>query len=200
MAFIKKNFHDILRLYIYQIGITIFAFMLYTASGIPEDEVLVSQLRTVVSVFSLLFYLVLLYYVAWEYGAKDKIRVDAGRIDNIPLKGMLMSLIANIPNFILSFISLVLSIIVVFGNEALGAAFLALMGLTMVHASMYMGISQTMAFGMNTAEADGDIKKWLVVAVLFVVLPLLSVGVTQLAYYLGSREIKILSIFSKKKK
>ncbi len=198
MAFIKKNFHDILRLYIYQIGITIFAFMLYTASGIPEDEVLVSQLRTVVSVFSILFYLVLLYYVAWEYGAKDKIRVDAGRIDKIPLKGMFMSLIANIPNFIFSFVSLVLSIIVVFGNEALGAAFLALMGFTMVHASMYMGISQTMAFGMNVP--DDDMKKWLVVAVLFVVLPLLSVGVTQLAYYLGSREIKILSIFSKKKK
>ena len=110
MDFFKKNFHDILRLYINQIGITIFSLMLYTAAGIPDDNVLVSKLRTAVSVFAILFYFVLLYYVAWEYGAKDKIRVDGGRQSPLALKGLFMSLIANTPNFILGIISVLPSL------------------------------------------------------------------------------------------
>ena len=201
MGFLKKNFHDVLRLYINQIGITIFAMMLYTASGIPEDGVLVSQLRTLVSVFSMLFYFALLYYVSWEYGAKDKIRIDSGREERTPLKGLFMSCFANVPNFLFGILSIVLCIVTISQGTSVQGFFGVVFALTMAHASMYMGVIQTLVYGFNLPDPEVlDLKKYLIMTILFTVMPLLSVGITHLAYYLGSREIKLLSFLSKKNK
>ena len=38
MKFFKENSYDIVKLFINQIGITIFSFMLYTAVAMIEDE------------------------------------------------------------------------------------------------------------------------------------------------------------------
>ena len=201
MDFLKRNFHDIIRLYINQIGITIFALMLYTASGFPEDAVLVSKLRTAVSVFSLLFYFVLIYFVSWECGAKDKIRIDSGRVSAAPFKGGIMSLVANIPNLLFGIVSLILAIVCISGGESVQGFFGIVFAITMAHASMYMGIIQTFVYGFNLPDPDvPDMNKYLIMAVLFTLLPLISVAINQLAYFLGSREIKLLSVFSKKNK
>lgn len=52
-------------------------------------------------VFSVCFYLFLEYSVAWEIGARDKIKLDGGRIRYTPYKGICISAAANIVNFIL---------------------------------------------------------------------------------------------------
>ena len=201
MDFFKKNFHDILRLYINQVGITIFALMLYTAAGIPDDGVLVSKLRTVVSVFSLLFYFILLYYVVWEYGAKDKIRVDGGRQAPIALKGLFMSLIANIPNFVLGTLSVAFCIICLLGADGMLNVFGIIFPITMVHASMYMGVIQTIVYGFNLPDPEMlNLTEYVIMSVLFTLLPMFSCCVTQFAYYLGSHEKKLLNIFSSKNK
>ena len=67
MRFFKENSYDIVRLYINQIGISIFSMVLYTAVGTIE---LSSKLLDVgLSVFLLGFYFTLIYTASWEYGA-----------------------------------------------------------------------------------------------------------------------------------
>ena len=203
MRFFKEHSYDIIRLYVNQIGITIFSMMLYTAiGGVTEDIVLFARLRTAISVFSILFYFVLIYYVMWEIGAKDKIRIDGGRIFPFRTKGVILELFANIPNLILSVLSvLFVSIYLISQNAVANSAFAVLIMITMYHASMYMGLIQTCVYGMNVPDVEVvDYPKYLIVSILFVAVPLLSVVVSHVAYTLGSKEIKLLSLFKAKKK
>jgi len=201
MSYFKKNFHDILKLYINQIGITIFALMLYTACGITDDDILFSQLRTVISIFSILFYFVLLYFVTWEEGAKDKIRVDGGRLEPCPCRGLFNGLLANIPNFLLGIITLVFAIPCLMGAEWSRAAFSILYLMTSWHASMYMGIIQTSVYGFSVPDTvTPDYGKYLIMSILFIVIPVASALITHLGYFLGSKEIKLFSFLSSKKK
>ena len=199
MNFFKNNFHSILKLYINQIGITIFALMLYTACGATDDSELLAKLRTFVSIFSICFYYVLIYYVAWEIGAKDKIRIDSGRVAPFKAKGALMSLIANIPNVILSSFTVIFGFLFVGGAEKLASVFGLLQMANMLHASMYMGLIQTLVYGFTTVDNVPIDNKYLLMPILFIFIPLLSILVTHLAYTLGSYDKKLLSVFSKNK-
>lgn len=201
MRYLKNNFHDVLRLYINQIGITIFSLMLYVACGFTEDDGLFSRLRTAVSVFSVLFYFVLLYFVTWEEGAKDKIRIDSGRIEPRPYRGFLNGLLANIPNVILSVVTLFLSVFCYNGAEWSKAGFSLMYLFTSWHSAMYMGIIQTSVYGFAVPNTEvPDYGKYLVMSILFLVVPLVSSLVTHLGYALGSREKKIFGFLSSKKK
>ena len=108
MKFLKENGYDILRLYINQIGITIFSLILYFSVSSMEDKTL--GLKIAISVFAILFYFALLYTAAWDWGAKDKIRIDAGREKKRVYKGALMSFFANLINFILAGVCLISSV------------------------------------------------------------------------------------------
>lgn len=200
MSFIKNNFHNILRLYINQIGITIFALMLYTACGFTDSDELLAKLRTVVSVFSILFYFVLIYFVSWEYGANDRIKVDGGKQTAIRGKGALMSLVANLPNLLLSIVTVILGYIYVGGNQAVGNFFGLFHAFTMAHASMYMGVIQTFIYGFRAVDTVPIDQQYMLMPILFLLLPLLSIGVCQLAYSLGYREIKISKLLFDRKK
>ena len=105
MKIFKENSYDIVRLYINQLGIMIFSMLLYTAVGSFENESLSTSLSVFVSIFSTCFYLALIYYMMWEIGAKDKIRIDGGRMVPCKLKGLLMGTFANLPNFVLGALS-----------------------------------------------------------------------------------------------
>lgn len=201
MKFLNINFRDILKLYVNQVGITIFALMLYTACGAVGDFVLLSKLRTIVSVFSICFYFVLLYFVVWEIGAKDKIRIDGGKMQKSPAKGALLALFANIPNFILSILSLIFGWISISGGSNFFAnAFGFLQLATMTHASMYMGLIQTMVYGFTTVDKVPIDSRYMTMPLLFVLLPIISILVCHIAYSLGNKDKKILSIFSSKNK
>lgn len=82
------------KLFLNQIAITVFALMLSMATFSNRKTLLF------VSIFSILFFLYLNYSTCWEIGAKDKLRIDAGRMPAKPTKGLLISLGANIPNLI----------------------------------------------------------------------------------------------------
>ena len=80
----RKFFHDysynIVKMFVNQFAISIFGVSLTFATTSAHGE---SQgfdtLTVVVSILSVLFYLFLIYTLAWEIGAKDKISVDAGK-------------------------------------------------------------------------------------------------------------------------
>ena len=199
MKIFKENSYDIVRLYVNQLGIMIFSMLLYTAVGSFENESLSGALSIFVSIFSTCFYLVLIYYAMWEIGAKDKIRIDGGRMEPCGKKGLVMGLLANVPNLVLGLFTVVLlALFMAVGNDGIYAAFLIFNTILRFHASMLLGfITAIVPTGLSSGAID--YVEFLVEAILFTALPLLSVAVTHLAYYLGSREKKILSLFSGKK-
>ena len=93
-SFLKENGYSIVKLFLNQIIITVFALMLSMATFSNRKTLLL------VSIFSILFFLYLNYSQCWEIGAKDKLRIDAGRLESMPAKGLWLALGANIPNFI----------------------------------------------------------------------------------------------------
>ena len=101
--FWKKNSDMIVKLIVHQFGLTVFGFLLYSAASVSGNRALVIGF----SIFSVAFYLFLIYNLAWENGSKDKIRIDAGRQERDNFKGLKADLIAQIPNFIIALVSLI---------------------------------------------------------------------------------------------
>lgn len=197
MRLLKENFYDIVKLYVNQIGITIFSVFLYTAVSFIEDEQLSATVLTAVSVFAILFYLVLIYYVMWEHGAKDKIRIDGGRHDAPRAKGFLMGLFANVPNLLFALLTILFLIIYMCGGTGVADALGAFDMIMRFHASMYMGLirgitpSEVVENGINVADC-------MIESVLFLLLPLISAAVSHLAYSLGRKDKRIFDFLKKK--
>ena len=196
----KENSYDIVKLYVNQLGIMIFSMLLYTAVGSFENESLSLKLSVFVSIFSTCFYLVLVYYAMWEIGAKDKIRIDGGRMEPCKKKGLVMGLFANIPNFVLGLLTvLLMSTFLIGGSDGVYAAgYLVFNTIMRFHSSMFLGLI-TAIVPSGAAAGSIDYVEFLIEAILFTVLPIVSIAVTHFAYYLGSREQKILSFLSGKK-
>lgn len=193
MKLIKDNSYDIVRLYINQLGITIFSLVLYTAIGFVEDDALNFKIRVALSVFATLFYFILIYSAAWEYGAKDKIRIDSGKIEPVRAKGLIMSLVANLPNFLLA-AGAILCMLVYMGGahqEGFYTAFGVLNLIMRFCSAMYLGMIQGIFSFVTDINAS-----YLWQSVGYFVLPLVSVAVTHLAYTLGIKDFRLLSIFS----
>ena len=200
MRFFKDNSYDIVRLYINQLGIMIFSMVLYTAVGMIEDPVLNLRIRVLLSVFATCFYLVLIYTAMWEIGAKDKIKIDGGRLEEKKSKGFLMGLIANIPNFVLAgFAVLFVSLYMATDNAGLATAFAIFNLILRFHSAMYLGIIQ----GVTPSQTVSDLPNYsdyLVESILFLVIPIVSIVTTHLAYTLGSKEKKIFAFLSQNNK
>ena len=81
-----------------QLAISIFGLVLALAALAASN----GTLSAVVSVFAILFYLFLIYTMLWEVGAKDRISVDVGKKQYRPHTGVLVALVANIPNFVVA--------------------------------------------------------------------------------------------------
>ncbi len=195
MKTFKENSYDIIRLYVNQLGIMIFSMLLYTAVGSFENQTLSTVMSIIVSVFSICFHASLIYYVVWEIGAKDKIKIDGGRMTPCNVKGMLMGVFANIPNFVLSTITLAFSIIsLASGNAVSNSVFLIFNLITRFHESMYLGLITNLipSFGGD----NGLMTEFVIESALFVIMPVISILVTHLAYSLGRRDKKLFSISS----
>ena len=107
MGFWKKHSYQVVRLFIIQIGITIFglvlSFAVSTAFRERDDQIPLLM----VSIFSVLFYLFLLYSVAWEMGGKDRLSLDAQHASPRGGTGFLLSTLSEIPNFLLCLLMLI---------------------------------------------------------------------------------------------
>ncbi len=56
--------------------------------------------------FTILFYLFLIYQMMWTVGGTDRIRVDGGREAYRPWKGLLIGVLYNIPGLVLALLNL----------------------------------------------------------------------------------------------
>lgn len=89
------------RMLVNQLAMTIFGLVLAMACVNSDPLLLLS------SVLSIAFYLFLLYFMTYELGQKDGIRIHAGRLVYKPMRGALVALCANIPNFVLGILAVI---------------------------------------------------------------------------------------------
>ena len=106
--FFSKYSYAMVKMFVTQFAIGLFGAVLsFAASSVGGNEstTLSGTERTlliVVSSFAILFYLFLIYTSIWEIGAKDKISADVGKLKIKPWLGLVISLLANLPNFIVA--------------------------------------------------------------------------------------------------
>ena len=100
MRFFRENSRLVSRLFVNQVGMTIFGLILTMAvMRASENNV---TLTVAVSVFSIIFYLCLVYNVMWEEGARNIIRINAGHRERISAYPVKVALLASVPNLVLA--------------------------------------------------------------------------------------------------
>ena len=178
--FFKQNIGVIIKLLINQIGMMIFGFAVTTAA-----VVIAGTPGLVVSgIFSVVFYLVLLYNTVWEAGAKDKIRIDGNREKYSGAKGFWLSFAANIPNLLLAVLILIGFIFGradgAFGYEWAGSLHFVAGFAAMVLEGMYLGLILVLMPGNP--------------AVYFIII-IPALLVCTVAYIFGAKTIRIGKFF-----
>lgn len=188
MKFFKENSEGIVRLFINQIGIAIFSSFIYTAVGaINKDGTSETWAKVLISAFCLLFYFALIYTTVWDYGAKDKIRIDAGRAERNSSRGFLMGLYANIPNFLVTGLSLILYGAFMLGlGDGFKTAFGFLNAIFRIFMSMYLGTIDGL-----TSMLEENNTLFLIQTVYYFFLPIVSVLVVHFGYLMGLNERRI---------
>ena len=188
MRFFKEHSESIIRLLVNQIGITIFALFLYTAAGAmqKEGEHIPTLFLVLISVFSVLFYFVLIYTVVWEIGAKDKIKIDGGRAEKYPLKGLLLGLYANIPNLIINGIAF---LAIILHTVGLGEIFYTIYSIPYIIGIFFESMYHGIILGLTSNLVA---LKDFMIGLYYFVFPLSSVLVIQFAYFMGLHEKRII--------
>lgn len=183
-GFFKNHSYDIVTMLLNQIAISLFGFSLVLAAMRIDNDIL----RNVTSVFSILFYLLLLYTKTWDIGFADKISTEQGKKKNNPWRGALISLCANAINYFFA-------VFIMLGALLPNVAFFASIGaiaqaLCMFGQGMYAGLL------VNPIGGAPINTYWFV----YFLTPIPAILVCGLSYYFGLRDLKHTALFHKKKK
>lgn len=179
--FLHNYSYSSIKMFVNQFAISIFGAMLSMATSAAAND----TLSIVVGVISVLFYLFLIYTVAWEIGAKDRISVDIGKKEYRPHTGLLVSLVANIPNF---FIAIMFTAFSPFRatNVVAGGACAVASVLTLLLEGMYLGITTSITIGARLLNTFW----W---SYFLIIIP--AMLVSWMAYYLGFKNKKFTTLF-----
>lgn len=96
--FFARYSYDAVRMLLDQIVLAVFGFSLATASVIAKNDTLLWT----TSVGAIIFYIFMLYGVAWRMGDEDRKRIRRGEEGGHMFTGTLVSLLANSVNFLLA--------------------------------------------------------------------------------------------------
>ena len=174
MTMFSNERYETLKLFLDQIALAVFGVVTAVASSRSP------AFRIIFGVIGIGLYFYIIYATMWEIGAKDRIRVDAGREEKKPAKPLVMGLIANIPNFILGLAGL----LVLLNNGTAQTFGSAAISVSKLLQGYYLGLS-------NLAGLSENPFTWLVTA-------LAAVGITVTGYTVGYRGVPFL-IFKNKK-
>ena len=189
----KKFFHDysytVVRMLINQIAIAIFGTSLAVATVTAHGDADSFDVFTlVVSIFSACFYLFLIYNLSWTVGAKDRISVDVKKKPYRPYLGLVLSLIANIPNLILVAINAIATFTGAKTVESIAEILSRFLN------GMYWGTMTVVRIFY-----DGEWIQLQCFWVSFLVAVLPAVLTSGLAYYLGHKNFKFFGFITDKK-
>ena len=187
-GFFKQYSYNVIKDLLNQFAISIFGALLALATSAAESN----TLSIVVSVFSIVFYLFLVYTTTWEIGAKDRISVDVGKKAYRPHNGLLISAVSNIPKFVIALLFIVAAYLVT--NESVATTMNVILRLAyMLLGGMYTGLM--MSVKINAAGATMVSAWW---AYLVFIIPALLVS--WVAYFAGFKNFRLIApLFDKKK-
>ena len=192
MKFFKENSYDIVKLLLNQIGIAIFSLAVYVAPS-ADDGSFFAKFAVYLSLLAVVFYFVLIYITAWDFGIKDKMRYESGKIQLTKNKGLKLGFFANIPNFVLAGIAIVLMLIyLASGNEVLYSLFFTLNLFIRFTGAMFLGLIQ----GVFSFLKEKNDLYYLWQTVGYFVVPILTILVTHLGYELGRRDVRIFGFIN----
>lgn len=177
-SFWKEHSYDAVKMFLNQFATAIFGFVLALAAGKAQNP----TLRNITSAFAVLFYLFLLYTMTWEIGFRDKIPVEKGRKPYRPLTGFFISLIANIPNFVLALFIMIASLADVPAFSRIGGVCASI---AVVIEGMYTGF---LANRVNDVALNS--YWWM-----FFLITIPSLIVCTIAYLLGVKDKKFTGLF-----
>ena len=179
--FLHNYSYSSVKMFVNQFAISIFGAMLSMATSAADND----TLSIVVSVISILFYLFLIYTVAWEVGAKDRISVDIGKKKYRPHTGLLVSLLANIPNLIIAIVFTAFSPFKA-TNAVAGGVCVVTSVLTLLLEGMYLGVTTSVSIGARLLNTFW----W---SYFLIVLP--AMLISWIGYYLGFKNKKLTTLF-----
>ena len=187
----KKFFHDysynIVKMFVHQFAISIFGVSLTLATTQAHiDSAGFDTFTFIVSIFAVLFYLFLIYTLSWEIGAKDQVAVETGKKAYRPHLGILLSLVANIPNL---FAALLYAIAAIIGSESM--MFIVRLAATLIQ-GMFFGIITTVSLPIGGAYVQLN-SLWPT----FFLMAVPAMLTSWLAYFLGYKNFRIFALFSR---
>ena len=170
----KRFFHDysysIVKMFVNQFAIAIFGIALFT----PTFNTM-PTLNLITSIFAVMFYLFLIYVLTWEIGAKDRISVDVGKKPYRPHTGLVLSLVANIPNLLLA----------IFCTFAKQFSWIP----TLLN-GMYWGIIRNIKLPLGAGGLFVSISEF---AITFYIIVIPALITCWLAYFMGFKNIRIIA-------
>lgn len=180
--FFKDGYDTILKLLVTQLGMTMFGVMITLVTrvlpGAAEKDK--DPMLLVASGASVLLYLVLLYMHIWEKGARDRIKVDGGRMNKNLYKGLLFSLVANSINIICGLIMCVTYPFIENESSAAFQLFGSANDIARMIQGMYVGF-------INYFSPDATSTSPL----LFLAIVIPAIAVTSLGYILGFSNFRL---------
>lgn len=185
--FFGRYSYNMVRMFLNQFAISIFGLVLALATTAADNSIL----TMVVGIFAICFYLFLIYTTTWEIGAKDRISVDIGKLPYRPHTGLLIALIANIPNIL---IAVLYAISFPFSKtHAWAGSLYAVMTLvSAILEGMYRGVLSVIT--LPRAETTMVMSWW---SYFLIILPALITS--WIAYFAGFKNFRMLAPYFTKK-
>jgi len=181
-TFFSENGMNIVKLYINQIAMTVFGLMVISAASQNDTLLLLA------SILSVFIYLVIIYSMMWDEGAKASsvtLRAEDAGVKKIKTP-LLIVLFGSLLNIIIYSVYTILQIYVSVNNLTEGAAYdygYMMEVIIKVTNSIYMGF-EALLF------ADNVVMRTPFYYFFITLIPLFVVGIA--AYYLGASEISIM--------
>ena len=174
--FFHKYGYSLVKMFLYQFAISLFGITLAMATISTKNN----TLTIIVSICAVIFYLFLLYVMVWDIGARDKISVDVGKKEYKPMTGIVLGVLANVPNLIVALLFALEAIL-----AALEAGFGAYIGaFTILYRTIFEGMYVGLIVGLDIA------KFWWI----YFLLPIPSVLTAGLAYLFGHKNLHLTSV------
>ena len=178
MKFFKKNSYEIVRLFVIQIGITIFSLVVTTAAQTAFDGERALLAKLVVSLFSIAFYLFIIYSTAWEFGSKHQ-KEDADKY-----YGLKCITVASLPNIFLG-ILMCIGLLRLAYPESIFAGLYAI-------PHLIAGLLESMHLGfLQYVKPTGENAQFVFSAIYYLLSSVPAILVTHVAYTLGRKNIRL---------
>lgn len=137
IKYIKDNLESILKLFINHVGMMVFSLIVLIAGKMINPVVFY-----LAGVLAMLMYFSLIYTAMWERGAKDKIKVDGGRLKVNIFNGLWFYLLANVILIVVGFLALLFSFFITEEASFVNGVYTVTTLISHYYSAIYLPISE----------------------------------------------------------